>query len=213
MQLTTLEILKECGINSVSQILSRLDIVIDLLKEDVSRVCNAKKFAVKDFDFAYKLATEATTKTIKKITKRGKKLESVQKLLNCSDINLAVQWLVQRLVSNVRNTADKRYAHLHFENEGNVSAEEYNCTCDYRDIIDDEILLGEIKKLPKKHRINAVRKVWQEARFDLGFDKDDLQYVCKLADISAAEVLDNEVETELKAEKTKSGHRQLFFVA
>ena len=92
MQLTTLEILKECGINSVSQILSRLDIVIELLKEDVSRICIAKNFAVKDFDFAYKLAAEATTKTIKKITKRGKKLEyntprikTKKFLLKCKD--------------------------------------------------------------------------------------------------------------------------------
>ena len=47
---TTTEILKECNINSVSQILSNLDRILDLLKEDVRKVCFSRKYAVKDFD-------------------------------------------------------------------------------------------------------------------------------------------------------------------
>ena len=119
---------------------------------------------------------------------------------------------MQRLVSNVRNTADERYVHLYFENNGVVSTEEYNCTGDYRNEIENEILLEQLKKLPKEKRIEAVKKVWQEAAFDLNFDGEDLHNLCKIVNVSVLDVLRDEIEAELKAEKTKSGHKQLFFV-
>jgi len=162
----------------------------------------------KDTEFAMKLSIEHTYYTLQK-----RHLKGVQKFFEYgTDVEKATKFLFQRLIANVRNTHDRRYKKsLFFECE-QYEATDYLCVYDERHVVEQELELEKIFNFPKSKRIKAVKKVWEEARFDLLFDGDDLHYICRLAGVSIFDVLENEIEAELKAEKTKSGHKQLFFV-
>jgi len=155
-----------------------------------------------------KLSIEHTYYTLQK-----RHLKGVQKFFEYgTDVEKATKFLFQRLIANVRNTHDRRYKKsLFFECE-QYEATDYLCVYDERHVVEQELELEKIFNFPKSKRIKAVKKVWEEARFDLLFDGDDPHYICRLAGVSIFDVLENEVETKLKAEKTKLGHQQLFFV-
>ncbi|WOE70140.1 hypothetical protein RZR97_00830 [Hydrogenimonas thermophila] len=198
------------NINNAEDIMHNYDDVTFLLKEELEKVIIKLGYCMhKDVEFALKLSIEHTYATLQK-----KNLQATQKFFNYdTDVKKAIRFLFQRLIANVRNTHDRRYKKsLFFECE-QYEATEYLCMHDERHAIEQEIELEKIINLPKNKRIKAVKKAWEDARYDLEFNGDDLHHICRLADVSVLEVLNDEVEAELKAEKTKLGHQQLFFVA
>ena len=128
------------------------------------------------------------------------------------NVEKATKFLFQRLVTNVRNTHDKRYKkNLYFECEQHEITD-YVYAIDEREKIERELEIEKIRNLPIQKRIEAIRKVWEDAIFDFDFDGEDLSNICKLANVPIYEILKDEVELKIKVEKIKSGHMQTCFV-
>ena len=93
------------SIRDVEDLVSKFDAIAELARDDVRRICEVKGWFFWDFDCAYTAAIGMTAKTLCK-----RNLKSIKRFYQAEDIGQAANWLLVRLVSNVRNVAfDNRY--------------------------------------------------------------------------------------------------------
>ncbi|SFP02488.1 hypothetical protein [Hydrogenimonas thermophila] len=203
--MTAAETLKSCNISTVEQLINKIDAVVEIMKDDAKRICISKKIAVVDFDFAFSVSAEATLKTIEK----GAKLQGVKRFLNCQNIDIAVNWLLQRIVANIKNTYDKRYK-MHFENNGTCEINDYTSKYTIDKQIETEI--EKMKKIDKEKIKQGLKKVWKEVDHD-DFDIADFVELCEKHGFNAEEILGFKpiVNAQIKTQQVESGRSQLFF--
>ena len=208
------EIIAQCGaIKTVNDVVQQIEKIVEILKDDIRRICKAKGYAhiLNDFDFVFAKAAEETVKTLKKVTAKGEKLKMVQEILDSGDISFAIKKIVERLVANSRNVFDERYKRLYYDIPQKVTFADWLGSKEQTKEIHDELEIEKIRNLPIQKRIEAIKKVWEDAIFDFDFDGEDLNNICKIANVPIHQILKDEVELKIKAEKTKQGNIQLCF--
>ena len=204
------EILDKSNIKSMDDFFSNLCAVAEILKEDVRRVLASEGKIFKNFNEKFSLSLSHTLDTIQK-----QDLKGVKRFLQSSTISQATAWLLQRLVANIKNQADPKYKTLYSPAfEISFPKEYYYRTADYREEIEKEILLEELHKMPKHELINALKKIWEEAKYTEGFDAKDIKELCEKYDINIYDVIpEKEFQAPNIVKKTdpKTGREYLYF--
>ncbi len=190
----------------VEDLFLNFDLISDLLKEDISRICQSKNIFFSDFDASFKASVAQTRATLTK-----KHLRAIKKrFLGCSNLKNALKFLTGRLLNNMRNANDTKH-NFAFKAPKFTGFEDYNINKSYN--IDDEIELENLEKKDKVILKEGLKKVWEDGKFDADFDLQDLKDLCFKYKISLYDVID-EKELELPNIGTlrlESGLKQGFF--
>lgn len=203
---TLIDILQNSNkIKSVNDLVSNIDLIAELAKDDIARIARAKGKFFPDFDFAFSSGLEMLKTTLAK-TKIPKK--TVAKFLKCENVENAANWLVARLLNNMLNiTTNESYKMYECPKFGEMHE---SITSNKNELEELEMEL-ELSKLSKDEIKNGLKKVWEDATFDMDFDIQDFELLCKKYGFKAKEILgyDPYELPVLKSELTGSGHSQL----
>ena len=206
MKTTSELIINSKKFTKVEDLYLNFDLISDLLKEDVQRICIAKNIFFSDFDASFKFSVAQTRATLTK-----KYLHAIKKFFDCKNLKIAINFLVARLLNNMKNANDTKRKFA-FQAPKFTSLEDYNINKSYN--IDDEIELENLEKTDKKRLKKGLKKVWNESKFDADFDLQDLKDLCNKYNVNLYDVVD-EKELELPNIGTyelESGLKQGFFV-
>lgn len=204
------ELVSKLGkIKTAEDIYKNFDLVVCVMREEIENAVIELKLCLnKDVQFAISVAARQTRMTLHK-----KYLDGPKRFFEYeNDVASATKWLFQRILSNIKNSHNKKYKKSVFFECKEVDITDANCTIDIINKIEQELEFERIKKFTEKERIKAAKKVWQESLLDLDFDGEDLNQICRYLNISVFEVLGDKTATKIKAEETKLGHKQLFFI-
>ncbi len=190
----------------VEDLFLNFDLISDLLKEDVQRICTSKNIFFSDFDASFAISVFQTRATLLK-----KHLRAIKKrFFNCSNLKNALKFLTERLLNNMKNANSEKHNFA-------FQAPKFTDIKDYKGKsydIDTEIELENLEKKDKVILKEGLKKVWNESKFDADFDLQDLKYLCSKYNVSLYDVVD-EKELELPNLGTyelESGLKQGFFV-
>lgn len=189
----------------VEDLYLNFDLISDLLKEDVQRICLAKNIFFSDFDASFATSVAQTRATLLK-----KHLRAIKRFFACKNLKIAINFLVARLLNNMQNASDTKRKFA-FKAPKFATLEDYNISKSYD--IDDEIELENLQKKDKLIIKNGLKKVWADSKFDADFDLQDLKDLCFKYNINLYDVID-EKELELPnlgTYKLESGLKQGFF--
>ena len=152
---TLVESLRESRkINNVNDLLSNYDAVVELAKEDVKKIATAKKIFFADFDATFSTATKMLKNTLNK-----KHLKAIKKFLICENIDDAVQFIVARLLNNMKNvTTNQNYSEYAAPPRFTVLNENIG---EYWEDALSILLLEEEEKEFEQKRKNEIKK-WQQ---------------------------------------------------
>lgn len=198
------DILQNSKIKSVNDLIANIDAVAELAKDDIARIAKAKKIYFTDFDFAYKSGIEMLKNTLQK----SKIPRAASKFLKCENIENAVKWLLARLLNNMKNaTTNPNYKTYCCPEFGELHENIASSKNDYEEL---EMEL-ELSKIDKQQIKNGLKKVWENATFDMDFDLQDFELLCNKYGFKSSEILgyDPYELPVLKSELTGSGHSQL----
>lgn len=194
------EILRDSlKINSRNELLENLDAFFEIAYDDVLRITKSKSMFFLEFDFIFRESCEMTKKTLYK-----KHLSSVKSFFNHKSIDASIQWLIRRIISNMRNISlDPRY-------RGHVSisfVEIYDALTPIMVNQDSEVLIDELYRLERSVLLQGLRRVWEDALEDYDFDEIDFAELCEKFGFLIEEVMEDSLL--FKAEQTAGGNRQL----
>ncbi|HQS65916.1 MAG TPA: hypothetical protein PLM93_01865 [Sulfuricurvum sp.] len=180
-------------------LVKNIDVVFVSIEKDVKRIITKNKWYFEDFDDVYRLASKMTAQTLMK-----KHLSSVKRFYECNN-NMAVQWLIRRIVSNMRNIGfDRRY-----KKNNTVKLDElYELLMPRTLDIETLIIFEDLHKLNKSILLQGLQKVWEDAKEDLDFDETDFKELCEKFGCTIGEVM-GENTILLKVEQTVGGRQQL----
>ena len=130
-------------INTVDDVINNLKAITQIIKEDVIYICRAIGYPLHDPEYIYSLAVKHTVSSIlyvfrnkEKFKKQGK-YKGTLKMFEFERPDEAISWLMQRIISNIRNTYDKRYyKSLYIEYNEVYSIEDWNCAVDLSEQVD-----------------------------------------------------------------------------
>lgn len=180
-------------------LVKNIDVVFVSIEDDVKRIVTKNRWRFKDFDDVYRLASEMTAKTLMK-----RHLASVKRFYECNDTDMAVQWIIRRIISNMRNVGfDSRYK----KNNSIELKELYEMLTPRTLDIETLIVFDDLYKVDKPILLRGLRKVWEDAQEDFDFDEIDFEELCEKFGFTVSEVMGETIL--LKAEQTAGGHRQL----
>lgn len=203
---TLVDVLKNSSkIKSVNDLVDNIDLIAELAKDDIARIARAKGKFFPDFDFAFSSGLEMLKTTLGK-TKIPKK--TVAKFLKCENVENAANWLVARLLNNMLNiTTNESYKMYECPKFGEMHESITSSRNDYEEL---EMEL-ELSKIDKQQIKNGLKKVWENATFDMDFDLQDFELLCNKYGFKSSEILgyDPYELPVLKSEPTESGHSQL----
>ncbi|MDD3497847.1 MAG: hypothetical protein PHH92_10735 [Aliarcobacter skirrowii] len=205
MQTYTLaDILQNSKIKNANDLVENLDAIAELAKDDIARIAKAKKIFFSDFDFAYKSGIEMLKNTLQK----SKIPRAAKKFLRCENIENAVKWLLARILNNMKNaTTNPNYKTYCCPKFGEMNESIASSKNEFEEL---EMEL-ELSKIDKQQIKNGLKKVWENAAFDMDFDLQDFELLCNRYGFKSSEILgyDPYELPVLKSEPTKSGHSQL----
>ena len=190
----------------VEDLFLNFDLISDLLKEDVLKICTSKNIFFSDFEASFKVSVAQTRETLTK-----KHLRAIKRFFGCKNLKTAIDFLVSRLLNNMRNANAEKH-NFAFKAPKFTDVEDYNINKSYD--IDTEIELENLQKADKDILKEGLKKVWSESKFDADFDLQDLKDLCAKYKISLYDVID-EKELELPNLGTlrlDNGLKQGFFV-
>ncbi len=191
----------------VEDLYLNFDLISDLLKEDVQRICLAKNIFFSDFDASFATSVAQTRATLTK-----KHLRAIKKrFFACKNLKSAINFLISRILNNMLNANDTKRKFA-FKAPKFASLEDYNISKSYN--IDTEIELENLENTDKEIIKQGLKKVWEDGKFDADFDLQDLKDLCSKYNINLYNVID-EKELELPNLGTyqlESGLKQGFFV-
>lgn len=180
-------------------LVENIDVVFVSIEDDVKRIVTKNRWRFKDFDDVYRLASEMTAKTLAK-----RHLTSVKRFYEYSDTDMAVQWIIRRIISNMRNVGfDSRYK----KNNSIELKELYEMLTPRTLDIETLIVFDDLYKVDKPILLRGLRKVWEDAQEDFDFDEIDFEELCEKFGFTINEVMGESIL--LKCEQTTGGHRQL----
>lgn len=197
------EIINHCyKIKTIDDILLYYDEVIDLAKDDVKKIAEAKRLFFYDFDYVYKVAAGILKKQLSKTH-----LRAIKALYTCDNLDQVLAWLVSRLLNNSRNIShNARYSEY-------VNIQEYfHETIAHIDSnIELEIMIDEIEKLCPKSIKEGLNKLYFDVVFDKDFDLEDFEKLCNKYNFESKDVLGfhPRERPNMAVELTESGNSQL----
>ena len=205
---TLVEILRESRkINTVNDLLSNFNAITELAKEDVKKISMAKKIFFADFDATFSMSQKMLNKTLRK-----KHLKAVKRFLNCENIDDAVNFIIQRLLNNMKNiTTNQNYNEY-------AAPPKFSILHDNIKVYDSELeralQLSDLKKISAEKLKQNLKKIWEEAILDFDFDLIDFENLCTSYGFRLEDVLDyNPYATpEMKGELTECGNTQLVLI-
>lgn len=187
-------------INSRRELLENLDAFCEIVYDDVLRITKSKGVFFLEFDFIFRESCEMTKKTLSK-----KHLSSVKSFLNHNSIDVSIQWLIRRIISNMRNISlDPRYR----EYVSISFVEIYDALTPIMVNQDSEVLIDELYQLERSVLLRGLQKVWEDALEDFDFDEIDFRELCEKFGFTVGEVM-GENTVLLKVEQTIGGRQQL----
>ena len=202
---TLIDILLNCKIKNVDDLIQNFDAVTELAREDVSRIARSKRLFIADFDSTYKTAIKILSNTLTK-----QHLNAIKRFMHCDSIENAVHWLVSRILNNMVNiTTNKKYV---LYTSPKFKDFDKNSFYDANELkkIEDELTL---EKLDKQTLKIGLKKVWEDAIADKEFDLQDFEDLCCKYGFKMTDILgyDPNQAPVIKIEKTESGYSQLFW--
>ena len=103
-------ILSHCNkIKTIDDLLNLIDLILELAREDVYKIAKSKRIIFSDFDFTFSYAVEILKKQLKK-----KHLKAIDRFFKCENMDSAINWLIGRILNNMRNTVDQRFSQYCF---------------------------------------------------------------------------------------------------
>ncbi len=161
-----------------------LDIIAELLKEDISNICEAKQIFFADFEASFKVALSQTKETLLK-----KNLKGVKKFFGCTNLKESLKWFRNRLINNMKNANDTKRKFA-FQPPIFSDFKDYNIITNYN--LDDEIEIENLLKIDKVIIKQALRKVWESSKYDPDFNLQDLKDLCSKYKINLLDILNKE---------------------
>ena len=204
---TTAElIINSSKFKKVEDLYLNFDLISDLLKEDVQKICSSKNIFFSDFDASFATSVAQTRATLTK-----KHLVAIKRFFDCKNLKSALNFLVARLLNNMLNANDvkRKFA---FKAPKFTDVKDYTINKSYN--IDTEIELENLENTNKDILKQGLKKVWEDSKFDADFDLQDLKDLCLKYNVNLYDVID-EIELELPNLGTyelDSGLKQGFFV-
>lgn len=190
-------------IKTVYDVVDFLDSILELAREDVFKIAKSKRIVFSDFDFTFSCAVEILKKQLKK-----KHLKAIDRFFKCENIDSAINWLVARILNNMRNTVNQRYSQYCFPEV--IQLYEVLEEADNDDVIE----VPNLKKIDKFILKEGLTQLWKESIFDMDFMYKDMQYLCEKLELNIDEIIAPEtiILTKFKKEQVENGNFQLAFI-
>ena len=190
-------------IKTIDDLLDLLDLILELARENVYKIAKSKRIIFSDFDFTFSYAVEILKKQLKK-----KHLKAIDRFFKCENMDSAINWLIGRILNNMRNTVDQRFSQYCFPQ-----------VIQLYEVL-DEAEKDEATEVPNLEKIDkfilkeGLTKLWKESIFDMDFMYKDMQYLCEKLELNIDEIIAPETMNlpKFKKEQTESGHSQLVLV-
>ncbi len=152
---------------------------------------------------------------IKRSNKMYKKaLLSENKLFsNLCSSQKTVGWIIDRWINTFVNlTSNPKYKdYIDIAKINRIIKDELHTTyCDFEEILEFE----ELEKLDRETLKNGLQIIWEKSKFDLDFERSDMEYLCEKFGFEVSEIIETEAINlqQYKKEQAESGNSQLVFV-
>ena len=190
-------------IKTVEDIYLNFDLISDLIKEDVLKICKSKNENFADFDASFAASVRQTKLTLSK-----KHLKAIKKFYNCKNVKNAVNFLIQRIINNMKNAGNLKHKFAFNPPKFGELHENIASSKDDFEALEMEL---ELQKIDKTEIKNGLKKVWENAVTDMYFDLEDFEILCNKNGFESVEVLgyDPYELPNIKTEQTESGYSQL----
>lgn len=192
------EIQKYRMIEKVDDLIEHYEVAVSILKADVVRIVSSKGWDIADFHGNYDFACDMTLKTLRKGN-----LRAVKSFYGGPTLCVAIQWLINRLVSNLRNVSfDPRYRAYSPSRRSIVDR--------YEAVLEDldmTVMIENLNRLDRSILIRGLRQVLEDSSEDIDFDLIDFQELCEKFGFTVDEVIED--TPLMKVEQTAGGNRQL----
>ena len=190
-------------IKTIDDLLNHFDLIVELARDDIYRIAKSKQILFNDFDFTFSYAVEILKKQLKK-----KHLKAIDRFFKCENMDSAINWLIGRILNNMRNTVDQRFSQYCFPQ-----------VIQLYEVL-DEAEKDEATEVPNLEKIDkfilkeGLTQLWKESIFDMDFMYKDMQYLCEKLELNIDEIIAPETMNlpKFKKEQTESGHSQLVLV-
>ena len=189
-------------IKTVDDLLNNFDAIVELARNDIYRIAKSKQLSFNDFDFTYGDAVEMLKSQLKKSHLKG-----ISRFLQCKNVANAVNWLIERLLNNMRNITTNRKYKLYCA----PSFGQLHENIKSNDELEAVLELIELEKFDK----DTLKKGLQTICGNLIFEEDfDIEYFCEKFGFEVSEIVDTQTINfqKYKKEQAESGNSQLVFV-
>lgn len=187
------------SITTVDEVIQKLASMFDLICEDVYHVVRSRGLYFQDFDGIYSESCEMLVLTLTK-----DHLRAVKMFYQLQNTEMAICWIIQRIVSNMRNVGfDQRYKKCVFMKFNDLHEILMPAPVDF----EIKIMFEDLYRLDRLTLLKGLKKVWEDAKEDFDFDETDFQELCEKFGFTIEEVIGNILL--FKAEQTAGGNRQL----
>jgi hypothetical protein len=195
-------------VNTIDELYNRLDLIIDLAKDDVYRIAKSKQIYFFDFDTVFFQASKALKRQLLKTHLRG-----IKRFFQCENTEQAINWLISRLLNNCQNLSQNR-AFSDFIDLDIIKNEVLENQSFVESRIENVLMYEEITKLPREAIKGGLLKVFNDVLVDHNFDLLDFEELCKKFCFKTIEVIgyDPRQAPSTKAELTESGNSQLTLI-
>lgn len=142
---------------------------------------------------------------------KKKHLRGVRKFLEYKDIENAVNWIIGRLISNMRNVTTNENYRLYFS--PSIVQLHENVKSDYN--YEKDLELMQLEKFDKSIIRKGIQKIYDNLIFEENFYLDDINYLCEKFGFVIDDILKNNISKTLnfkKERQAESGNSQLVFV-
>lgn len=177
------DILKESNhVKNINDLLEHFDLVIEIAKVDVNIIAKSQNIFFTDFEFTYSEAVKMLKQQLSK-----KHLQGIKKFLECKNIENAMQWLISRILNNMRNlTTNGKYKLYCNPSIVEIKEEIFDDHDDYEKMINDI----ELHKLDKTIIKDGLKKMWLESLYDEEFDYIDFTELCSKFGFEVSEIFE-----------------------
>lgn len=192
-------------LKTIDDLYNRLDLIVDLARDDVKKIAKSKQIYFFDFDTVYGQATDTLKLQLKKTHLRG-----IQRFFECENIEQAINWLLSRLLNNMKNLSTNR-AYLDYVDMEMFKKEAIEIQSFIEFKIDNELMYADINKLPREAIRGGLEKIYNDVLFDYDFDLQDFEELCTQYHFEAIDIIgyDPHQTANTKVELTASGNSQL----
>jgi hypothetical protein len=190
-------------IKNVSDIIIYFDLIIDIVKDDVKNIVISKRIYFFDFDYIFNESAKILKNQLEK-----KHLHGIQNFYSSANLNVAVSWMIARLINNMKNiSTNPKYKDF-------ISVKFVHGYKNFHHLeldIDTRTMIDELHHLPMDKIKRGLKKVYEKNQLYQDFDLEDFESLCNQFSINCIDIIgyDPRERPKVKAELTKSGNSQL----